>query len=139
MQVENALWPSREQLEAFASGGDAGPIVMVNLLKFRERAEYPDGSDGDLSGEEAYRRYAAGMKQLLEAAGGSFVFGGRVQNLLIGEVEAEWDYVGLAQYPSPAAMLRISSSPEFREIEVHRQAGLAGQLNITTSIDPFGE
>jgi hypothetical protein len=79
------------------------------------------------------------MKKLLEAAGGSFVFSGRVQNLLIGEVESLWDHVGLAQYPSPAAMLAISSSPEFREIEVHRKAGLAGQLNLTTRVDPLDE
>ena len=53
-------------------------------------------------------------------------------DLLLGEVEELWDEVGIAEYPSAKALLEIAATPAFREIEVHREAGLAGQLNITT-------
>jgi uncharacterized protein (DUF1330 family) len=90
-----------------------------------------------ISGQEAYARYAAEMKKLVEGSGGRFVFGARVEGLLIGEVESPWDQVGIVEYPSAAALVKIASSPEYREIEVHRLAGLEGQLNITTSAVPF--
>jgi uncharacterized protein (DUF1330 family) len=106
---------------------------MVNLLKFREKAAYPDGRDAEISGEQAYGRYAAEMKKLVEASGGRFVFGAKVVGLLLGQVESPWDAVGVVEYPSARELVKISSSAPFREIEVHREAGLAGQLNITTS------
>ena len=131
MKVENAVKPEPEQLMEFLGGG--GRIAMVNLLKFKEKAEYPDGRDADISGEEAYGRYAESMGKLLEASGGGITFMGRVENLLLGEVGELWDVVAIAEYPSPQALAKIASSPEFQAIEVHRLAGLAGQLNITTA------
>ena len=41
MNVENKVYPSREQRRVLAQPGPDGPIVMVNLLKFRERAGVP--------------------------------------------------------------------------------------------------
>ena len=78
------------------------------------------------------------MRKLVEASGGRFLFGAQVEGLLLGEVESLWDTVGIVEYPSAKALIEISASPEFREIEVHRVAGLEGQLNITTSQQPFG-
>jgi uncharacterized protein (DUF1330 family) len=135
MRVENRIQPNREQVMAFLQRAKDGPIVMVNLLKFRERAVYEDGRATELTGQQAYRLYANAMKKLLEARGGRFVFSGTVRNLLLGEVETLWDVVGLAEYPSPAVMIEIASSPEFHAIEVHRVAGLEGQLNLTTDED----
>jgi uncharacterized protein (DUF1330 family) len=135
MRVENRVQPNREQVMAFLQRAKDGPIVMVNLLKFRERAVYEDGRATELTGQQAYRLYAGAMKKLLEARGGRFVFSGTVRNLLLGEVETLWDVVGLAEYPSPAVMIEIASSPEFHAIEVHRVAGLEGQLNLTTDED----
>jgi uncharacterized protein (DUF1330 family) len=106
--------------------------MMVNLLKFRDKAVYEDGRDPELSGRDAYARYSTVMKKLVEQSGGRFVFGAAVSSLLLGEVEELWDVVGIVEYPSSKALLTIASSPEFQEIEVHRVAGLAGQLNITT-------
>ncbi len=132
MQVENALQPDGDQVKTFTSKPTEGPIVMVNLLKFREKAAYEDGRESDLSGREAYQLYANEMRKLVEGGGGRFLFAGDVQSLLLGKVEDLWDLVGIVEYPAPAAMMKIATSPEFREIEVHRIAGLEGQLNITT-------
>jgi len=129
MKVENQVEPSRENLVEYLSGADE-PVVMVNLLRFRERAEYEDGRATELTGAQAYGLYGKEMRKLVEAAGGRFLYIGDVESLLLGEVEDLWDAVGLVEYPSPKSLVTITSSPEFQEIEKHRIAGLAGQLNI---------
>lgn len=133
MRVENAVFPGKEQITSFFGGPENGPFVMVNLLKFKETAEYADGSDADLSGARAYARYGKGIQACLAAVDGKQIYAGPVTGLMIGEVEELWDMVALVEYPSLAAMQKMMSSPEYRAIEVHRKAGLAGQLNIRTN------
>ena len=133
MRVENAVFPGTEQITSFFGGPENGPFVMVNLLKFKETAEYADGSDADLSGAKAYARYGKGIQACLAAVDGKQIYAGPVTGLMIGEVEDLWDMVALVEYPSLAAMQKMFSSPEYQAIEVHRKAGLAGQLNIRTS------
>jgi len=132
MNVVNAVFPPAEQAAAFFGGTEDGPFVMVNLLKFKERADYPGGSDAGLSGREAYARYGAGVQACLAAVGGKQLYAGAVTELMLGEVEELWDMVALAQYPSRAAMMAMIRSPDYQAIEKHRIAGLAGQLNIRT-------
>lgn len=136
MQVENAVFPAMEQAMAFFASAEDGPFVMVNLLKFKPKAEYEDGSDADLSGAEAYARYGAAVQACLAAVGARQVYAGPVTGLLLGQVEELWDLVALAEYPSLAAMQQMVQSPEYQAIEKHRKAGLAGQLNIKTK--PMG-
>ncbi|MDC8753962.1 DUF1330 domain-containing protein [Erythrobacter sp. sf7] len=136
MNVTNQLHPTPEQAMAFFTGGDDGPMCMVNLLKFREKATYPDGSEPDLTGREAYLRYAAGVGACLAAVGGKVRFSGAVTGLLLGEVEELWDMVAIAEYPSRLAMMTMVQSPEYQTIAKHRDAGLAGQLNICTRATP---
>lgn len=132
MQVTNAVYPGAEQAAEFFGAEETGPFVMVNLLKFKPRAEYDDGSDADLTGRQAYGRYAAEVARLVEGLGGRIRFSGEVTGLLLGEVEALWDMVALAEYPSLAAFRAMALSKEMQAIEHHRRAGLAGQLNIRT-------
>jgi len=137
MNVENRVYPDPEQMAELQQPGSGGPIVMVNLIKFRDRAAYPDGRDADLSGRDAYHRYGAAFAPMLRAAGGRIVYAGDVTFLMLGRVETPWDEVALAEYPSRAAFLAVMSSPAYREIAVHRSAGLAGQLNIETVPSAF--
>lgn len=132
MNVTNAIFPSTEQATAFFGGGEDGPFTMVNLLKFKEKAEYEDGSDADLSGRDAYMRYGAAVQGCLATVGGKAIFSGMTTDLLLGDVEELWDMVALAHYPSRAAMLAMVQSADYQAIEKHRKAGLAGQLNIRT-------
>ena len=132
MEVTNSVRPNDEQMRGFAEPGPDGPIYMVNLLKFRDRAEYPDGRETDLTGEEAYMIYGRAVSQLLTQFGGGAMFNARVERLMLGEVDELWDRVAIAVYPSRAAMLDMMQSPEMQEIGIHRAAGLAGQLNIET-------
>lgn len=132
MKFANAVFPPAEQAAAFFGAAEDGPFVMINLLKFKEHADYPDGSDADLSGREAYARYGAGVQACLAAVGGKALYAGAVTELMLGEVDELWDMVALAQYPSRAAMLTMIQSPDYQAIEKHRVAGLTGQLNIRT-------
>ena len=136
MNVVNHVFPSPEQFQAFFGGVEDGPFVMVNLLKFREKAEYEDGSEPELSGREAYNRYGVEVAKLIVALGGQIRYSGPVTGLMIGEVEELWDAVALAEYPSLAAFQKMALSPEMHAIEHHRKAGLAGQLNIRTKPAP---
>lgn len=133
MEVTNSVYPNKEQIGGFLEPGPEGPICMVNLLKFKPRAEYEDGRETDLSGREAYELYETGIKKLLEGIGGGIGFEGDVERLMLGEVEELWDVVALAVWPSRQAMFALMQSPEMQEISVHRTAGLAGQLNIETT------
>ena len=105
---------------------------MVNLLKFKEKAEYEDGRETDLTGVEAYGIYGAAVSELLKKHGGGAMFSADVERLMLGEVEDLWDKVAIAVYPSRAAMLGMLMDPEMAEISAHRSAGLAGQPNIET-------
>jgi uncharacterized protein (DUF1330 family) len=132
MNVENRVYPDKEQRAELMRPGPDGPIVMVNLLKFRERAHYPDGRDAHLSGREAYQRYGQLFVPLLQGIGGRIVFAGSVNFLSLGHVETLWDEVALAEYPSRTVFVQMTSTQEYLEIAVHREAGLEGQLNIET-------
>lgn len=133
MEVVNKVYPNEEQIKGFLEPGAEGPICMVNLMKFKQKAEYEDGRESDLTGREAYELYERGVKELLQGIGGCIGFEGDVQRLMLGKVEELWDVVALAVWPSRQAMFEVMQSPEMQEISVHRSAGLAGQLNIETA------
>ncbi|MEQ8693197.1 MAG: DUF1330 domain-containing protein [Pseudomonadales bacterium] len=130
MQVHNRVVPNEAQMKGFSEPGSDGPIYMLNLLKFKEKAEYEDGRETDLSGAEAYAIYGSEVVGHLAKVGGAPMFSGKVERLMLGEVEELWDTVAIAMYPSRKAMLEMISSPEYQASAVHRTAGLAGQLNI---------
>jgi uncharacterized protein (DUF1330 family) len=132
MEVKNAVYPAPEQAAAFFGGVEDGPFIMVNLLKFREKAAYADGSDPHLSGREAYERYGVAVAKLIADLGGRIHYLGAVTGLMIGEVADLWDTVALVEYPSLAAFRAMATSAEMHAIDHHRSAGLAGQLNIKT-------
>ncbi len=130
---ENAAYPDAAQIAAMQTPGPEGPIVMVNLLKFKERARYRDGRASGLSGRDAYMIYGAEVGKLVEKQGGKVLYAGDVTFLTLGKAEPLWDEVALALYPNRAAMLAMSISPEWMAIAVHRDAGLEGQLNKQTT------
>ena len=130
MRVTNALRPTEEQLRALLDGDLEGPVSMLNLLKFKERAEYEDGRATSLTGWEAYQRYGDQMRAFVESKGGRFIFAGHVRHLMLGAVDGLWDTAAIVEYPSKEAFVEIISSPEVAGFAVHRTAGLEGQLLI---------
>ena len=134
MEVKNAVMPNEDQIKGFSEQRDDKPIYMVNLLKFKEKASYPDKRETNLTGEEAYAIYAEEVAGHLAKVGGKPVFGGEVERLMLGEVEDLWDKVAIAMYPSRQAMFQMINDPDYIISAQHRVAGLEGQLNIETSL-----
>tara|TARA_Y100001970_G_scaffold98563_1_gene123918 strand:- start:63862 stop:64278 length:417 start_codon:yes stop_codon:yes gene_type:complete len=134
MEVKNAIMPNEDQINEFSKQGEDKPIYMVNLLKFKEKANYPDNRETDLTGEEAYAIYAEEVAGHLAKVGGKPIFGGEVERLMLGEVEDLWDKVAIAMYPSRKAMFKMINDPDYILSAQHRVAGLEGQLNIETSL-----
>ena len=124
------IQPNPEQLKKFIENVPSGPVTMLNLLKFKEKAVYANGSESNLSGAQAYMLYGMEMSKLMAAEGGRSVFSAPTNTLVIGEGELEWDMVVIAEYASLESFQKIMSSPEYQEIATHREAGLAHQLLI---------
>ena len=132
MKFENKVMPNDDQMAAFLESGNDEPIYMVNLLKFKDKAEYPDKRETDLSGKEAYAIYTKEVQHHLAKVGGKGIFGAEVKRLMLGEVDELWDSVAIAKYPNRKAMLDMISDPDYIKSAQHRVAGLKGQLNIET-------
>ncbi len=128
-----AAWiePSSEQAHRLAASGDDGPIVMVNLLRFKEHASEPDLG---VSGAEAYGRYAAAVGRFVEGAGGRVLSAVACRESVIGPQDSEWDAVALVEYPSREAFLGMVSDPQYLEIHRHRVAALADSRLILSSL-----
>ncbi len=112
----------------FFGAADEGPVVMLNLLRFREWADYShapqlEGGQG-VTGAAAYARYMAGIEPLLVASGGELLFAGRAEAFLIGPAEIRWDFAMLVRQASKAAFLAFASDPEARCITQHRTAAI---------------
>lgn len=118
--------PTPEQLGAFAGADLATPIVMCNLNRYRDRAEYPNPGPGDdLSGREAYLRYGEVALRAMAEVGAQILWMAPAEQVFAGCEHEEYDEVLLVWYPSRAAFLEMLSLDWYREALVHRNAALA--------------
>ena len=116
-----AITPNREQFIALASAPDDGPVVMINLLKFKTGAVGGTGGDGAAS----YNQYADKVRPMVEAQGGKLLWMGRVDQVLIGDADVDaWDSAALVQYPSRKAFIEMVTSKDYNEAHQHRESGL---------------
>lgn len=115
------ILPSRDVYQALASNPSQGPVVMLNLLKFK-----PGG------GSKAYARYASAFEAVLLRHGGRFVYLGRAAEMLVGD--DTWDAVALVEYPSRKVFLDIIKSPEYKTLSKDREEGL--ERTVLYATDP---
>jgi uncharacterized protein (DUF1330 family) len=108
----------------------AAPVVMVNLMRFRERS-----LDGDGSGWDAYLRYSALTVPMIKARGGTLLWTGNARAVALGAQDGnQWDYVALVYYPSVAAFIDMMTSPDYENrSDPHRRNGCAEHVIIATS------
>lgn len=130
-----ALQPTTEQITRFTKDPYEGPIVMINLLKFSDKAAYqPDDPEygEDITGAEAYARYGAEVAKLGAdpEIGITAIYSAAAFGALIGE--GDWDMVALARYPSRLHMARMMRDPRYQQAHRHRAAGLLHQNLIET-------
>jgi hypothetical protein len=122
--------PNLEYFASFFERGDpGGPMWALNLMKYREVADYADGRETTLSGEEAddvYMPYGP-----LEAVGAGIVFAGPVVHQLAGD-DTTWDRIGVAQYPTRMAIVEMNSRKDFEELHVHKDAGMESTIVVAS-------
>ncbi len=128
--------PSRPQFDAFKALPRDKPIEMLNLIRFRARAAYPEehpqAAEG-LSGAEAYARYGAGSGPIFRRVGGTIVWSAAPELVLTGPADEAWDTAFVARYPSAHAFLEMVTDPDYRRAVVHRQAAVATSRLIRTA------
>ncbi|MFC0633559.1 DUF1330 domain-containing protein [Brevundimonas balnearis] len=140
------LDPTREIMAQFRDLPLDRPVAMINLLRFRERAAYPDGhvdAASDRTGAAAYAAYGKAAAGPFKRAGGRQVWLGVPELTVIGPAEERWDLAFIAEYPTGQAFVDMLRDPEYRAAVVHRQAAVADSRLIRTSPrspgDRFGE
>jgi uncharacterized protein (DUF1330 family) len=108
------------ELDALRGHPDEGPVTMLNLLKFREQS-----LDGNGTGRDAYDRYAAVARRLVEERGGRVIWAGVVEHPALHEGgDVAWDAALLVYYPSRAAFIDMVTSPEYLKANLDRQSGV---------------
>lgn len=122
--------PTQQQLAELSSSSDDGPVVMLNLLRFKEMA---DGVDEGLTGAQAYARYSQATEPFLAGVGGRLRAALRAEQTVVGPDDAEWDLILLVEYPSRAKFLEMASNPEYLKVHAHRDAALADSRLIACS------
>lgn len=130
--------PTPEQIAAVVAAHPDGPVQMVNLLKFRDRAAYPadyaGDPDPDCSGADAYQRYGAVAMDHVTRRGGRLVLLNAVDGVVLGSApQGEWDQIAIVEYPSVAAFLDMGGDPDYLAATVHRAAGLERTMLYATT------
>lgn len=114
--------PTKERFAAFRDLPRSGPIHMLNLVRFRLEAAYPDGRRA--TGAEAYAAYGRDSGPVFRRLGGRIVWRGQFDFTLIGPAEERWDEVFIAEYPGADAFIEMLRDPVYREAVKHRQAAV---------------
>ncbi|MDF1599826.1 DUF1330 domain-containing protein [Mesorhizobium sp. YIM 152430] len=132
--------PTRETFGDFRRLVEEGPIHMLNLVRLREHAHYPDGRKA--SGVEAYRSYGRESGPIFRRLGGRISWTGDFRLMLIGPADERWDRCFIAEYPSGAAFVEMIKDPNYQKAVIHRQAAVLTsrliRLKPGTSGDDFG-
>lgn len=123
------LEPTQDAGIRFMRRGIEGNVVMLNLLRFRETADYSDHPDlapaAPISGAEAFDRYIRHTLPYLREAGGDLVFLGEGGPFLIGPQEEHWDLVMLVRQKDVASFLSFETHEPYRAGLGHRMAAIA--------------
>lgn len=119
---------SHQQGARFFGTARPGEVVMLNLLRFREFADYSQAPhlapESAISGAQAYRRYMEEIEPLLVATGGALLFAGAADHFLIGPSDEKWDFAMLVRQSSAQAFLGFASDPAAQAATLHRTAAV---------------
>ena len=130
VNFDSSIDPTADQVRALRDAGPDGPVVMLNLLKFRVQANYPAGSPhAPCSGAEAYSRYQTAFVETVgDVSSAEVVWEGKIDRTFIGDPSLDWDKCLLVRYPSRQHFLAMMANPTYRDALEHRYAGLERTL-----------
>lgn len=130
--------PTRDAFELFKGLDRDQPIEMLNLIRLRDQAAYPDGRQA--TGLDAYKAYGRESGPVFARVGGKIIWRGKPQLTLIGPSEEAWHLAFIAAYPGAGAFLEMVTDPHYQTKAVpHRQAGVADSRLIRHAPLPVGD
>ncbi|MFI4966635.1 MAG: DUF1330 domain-containing protein [Caulobacterales bacterium] len=139
--------PDRQAWTAFKALPADQPIQMLNLVRLKAKAEYPQGHPDHgkaLTGLDAYRAYGRTTAHIFKRVGGRQIWVGKPQVMVTGPQSEAWDLAFIAEYPTSDAFIEMVRDPQYRDLVQHRTAGVADSrlLRLAPVADPgegFGE
>jgi uncharacterized protein (DUF1330 family) len=141
MTTEFFVDPTRENFNAFKALPRDTPIEMLNLVRYRDRALYPEGhshANRNLTGAEAYAEYGRTSEPIFTRLGGKTIWRGKMEAMLTGPASEQWDACFIARYPHAGAFLAMVTDAEYKLAVVHRQAAVLTSRLIRTAPLPAG-
>jgi uncharacterized protein (DUF1330 family) len=114
--------PTKESFARFRERDRPGPIHMLNLVRLRAQAAYPDNRPA--TGAEAYAAYGRESQPVFARVGGRILWRGSFELMVIGPEAEAWDECFIAAYPSVGAFVEMIRDPIYREAVKHRQAAV---------------
>ncbi|WP_417618026.1 DUF1330 domain-containing protein [Parasphingorhabdus sp.] len=137
MAEDRYLDPTRESFDAFKALPRDVPINMLNLLRFHETAQYPPdhaNAGKGWSGARAYQEYGTTSGTIFERVGGTIIWRGQMECMVIGPDDKQWDSSFIARYPNSGAFMEMVTDPEYQKAVINRQAAV-----LTSRLIRFGE
>ncbi len=120
--------PSRENFDLFKSLPRDEPVHLLNMIRFREMAHYPEGhpwAGHGWSGERAFEEYFTRVVPFIERLGGGIVWQGTFESVITGPAQFEWDKVFVMGFPTAGAFLALVTDPDYKaEVVDHRTAAV---------------
>jgi len=104
------------------------PLHMLNMIRFKDKADYKEGSEfaaKGWTGAQAYAEYNRRSSPIANRTGGKPLYFGMPQLTLIGAEHEKWDVIFIISYPNLASFLALVSDPEYKKHAFHRSAAVA--------------
>ena len=120
--------PSRENFDHFKSLPRDRPVHLLNMIRFREKALYPDGhafAGLGWTGARAFDEYFTRLLPFIDRLGGGIAWQGTFEGVITGPAAFEWDKVFVMGFPTAAAFTALVTDPEYKAGVVdHRTAAV---------------
>lgn len=144
--MTGSIDPLRAQFEAFKALPRDTPIHMLNLVRLKAEADYPEDHPNHgkaMTGRDAYRAYGRETAALFAGVGGRQIWVGKPETVVTGPADERWDLAFIAEYPNAGAFLAMVTDPDYRQFVKHRQAAVEDSRLIRLApLEPgegFGE
>lgn len=142
MACETYIDPSPENFARFKELPRDQPINMLNLLLYRDLAEYPEGHEhhgNGWSGRRAYEEYGKTSGPIFRRVGGTILWRGAFQTMVTGPEGERWHDGFVAQYPNSAAFFEMIKDPDYQAAVVNRTSALVDSRLVRFASGQVGE
>ncbi len=134
--------PSRANFDAFKDLPRDEPIHMLNLLRYRDEADYPAGHENagkGWTGRRAYEEYGKTSGPIFRRVGGKIVWRGAYQTVVTGPEAMQWHDGFIAEYPNSGAFFEMIKDADYQRAVINRTAALADSRLVRFAPGEVGE